>query len=95
MIRRIAGDHLRIICNRPQSFPEAEIYWNKKTSAGLIQIDYNDRITIDPDGESKIIQSCSLLTDSYLYKADVIQLYHDSGFPVDCFSDMELLVFCK
>ena len=50
-IFRIAGQPLRIICNRPESFPLATIYWVKDDSSGGAQIDQNDRVTMDPDGK--------------------------------------------
>lgn len=51
---RKAGESLRIICPKPKSFPEGTVIWYEYGSEGWVKIDYNDRITIDPDGKSDV-----------------------------------------
>ena len=68
---KTAGQSLKMICSRPSSLPEAQIIWTKNGR----NIDYNDRVVIDPDGKS--VHCDDLSKESYskrmLYKAVVIK----------------------
>ena len=62
----------KMICSRPSSLPEAQIIWTKNGR----NIDYNDRVVIDPDG--KPVRCDDLSKESYsrhmLYNACYITL---------------------
>lgn len=68
---KTAGQSLKMICSRPSSLPEAQIIWTKNGR----NIDYNDRVVIDPDGKS--VRCDDLSKESYskrmLYNAVVIK----------------------
>ena len=68
---KTAGQSLKMICSRPSSLPEAQIIWTKNGR----NIDYNDRVVIDPDGKSARCNDLS--KESYskrmLYNAVVIK----------------------
>ena len=91
-ITRIAGEPLRIICTRPVSFPEADIIWMKRLDQGFVPIDYNDRITIDPDGRSpsprRMCQAHSL---AELQTADIAHCYRWSELRVCGFIGQRVL----
>lgn len=55
LVTKTAGESMRMICQRPSSFPEADIIWTMRTATAETNIDYNDRVTIDPDGSYRFL----------------------------------------
>jgi len=48
--RPVIGSALTLRCRPPRSYPKATIFWGVENNFGLQQIETDDRITLDYDG---------------------------------------------